>query len=297
MDLRHLRYFIAVAEDLNFTRASERLHIAQPALSQQIRQLEEELGVTLLHRTKRRVALSNAGITFLEHARNIIRATQVAALQAQRAERGDIGRLSIGFFEHMSYTLLPPVFRAYRERFPGVEVDLRWFRVVDQSDALRRGDVDVSFVRPVGGLDDLQTESLLREPLVLAMPASHRLAALESIPLKECASERFVTYLPSVAPDFHGLITRMCSAAGFAPDVALEVGQVYTCLGLVSAGVGISFVPESVRSIHFNRVVYRPIRGRTPKGEVMLAWRQRNPPALLEGFLETARKVVASRQL
>jgi len=295
MDLRHLRYFIAVAEELNFTRAAERLHIAQPALSQQIRQLEEELGVTLLHRTNRRVALSNAGVTYLEHARGIMRSMKVAALQAQRAERGDVGRLSIGFFEHMSYTVLPPVYRAYRERHPDVELDLRWFRVVDQADALRRGDVDISFVRPVGGFDDLQTESLLREPFVLAVPAGHRLAALESIPLRECASERFVSYSRDIAPDFHGLITRMCSSAGFVPNIAIEISQVYTCLGLVSAGVGVAFVPNSVRDIHFRRVVYRPIRGRALKGEVMLAWRRHQPPGLLEGFLEVSREVVAAR--
>jgi DNA-binding transcriptional LysR family regulator len=294
MDLRHLRYFIAVAEELSFTRAADRLHIAQPPLSQQIRQLEEELGVTLLHRTKRHVALSAAGQVFLEHAKQILRATEVASVQARRAQRGEIGRLAVGFFEHMSYTLLPPIFRAYRERFPDVEVDVRWFPVIGQADALRRSDVDISFMRPVADFEDITTEALVTEPFVIAVPASHPFAAEDSLSLTDCAAERFVMYTPHLAPDFHDMILRMCATAGFAPRVALEVGQVYTCLGLVSSGIGLAFVPSSVQRIHLDRVVYKPLRNRSLPVDVMLGWRRSNTSPLIRAFVETAKDVIAA---
>ncbi|WP_164133123.1 LysR substrate-binding domain-containing protein [Stenotrophomonas maltophilia] len=294
MDLRHLRYFIAVAEELNFTRAADRLHIAQPPLSQQIRQLEEELGVTLLHRTKRHVELSEAGQVFLDHARQILRSTEVAAMQARRAQRGEIGRLSVGFFEHMSYTLLPPIFRAYRERFPDVDVDVRWFPVIGQADALRRGDVDISFMRPGTDSEDITTEVLVTEPFVIAVPASHPFAAEDSLSLRDCAAEHFVMYMPHLAPDFHDMILRMCATAGFTPRVALEVGQVYTCLGLVSSGIGLAFVPSSVQRIHLDHVVYKPLRSRSLPAEVMLGWRTTNTSPLIGAFVETAKEVIAA---
>jgi DNA-binding transcriptional LysR family regulator len=294
MDLRHLRYFIAVAEELNFTRAADRLHIAQPPLSQQIRQLEEELGVTLLHRTKRHVELSEAGQVFLDHARQILRSTEVAAVQARRAQRGEIGRLSVGFFEHMSYTLLPPIFRAYRERFPDVDVDVRWFPVIGQADALRRGDVDISFMRPGTDSEDITTEVLVTEPFVIAVPASHPFATEDSLSLRDCAAERFVMYTPHLAPDFHDMILRMCATAGFTPRVALEVGQVYTCLGLVSSGIGLAFVPSSVQRIHLDHLVYKPLRSRSLPVEVMLGWRRTNSSPLIGAFVETAKEAIAA---
>lgn len=294
MDLRHLRYFIAVAEELSFTRAADRLHIAQPPLSQQIRQLEEELGVVLLHRTKRSVELSGAGQVFLEHARQIMRATEVAAAQTRRAERGEIGRLSVGFFEHTSYTLLPPIFRSYRERFPNVDVSVRWFPVIGQADALRRGEIDIAFMRPVGDFEDITTEELVTEPFVIAVPASHPFATKESLALSDCSAERFIMYTPHLAPDFHNMILRMCAAAGFTPQVALEVGQVYTCLGLVSAGIGLAFVPSSVQRIHLDHVVYKRLRSKSLPVEVMLGWRSRNTSPLIRTFAETAKDVIAA---
>jgi|LNAP01.1.fsa_nt_gb DNA-binding transcriptional LysR family regulator len=294
MNLRHMRYFIAVAEELSFTQAALRLHIAQPPLSQQIRQLEEELGVTLLQRTKRHVQLTDAGQIFYIHAKQILRATDVAALEAQRAERGEIGTLAVGFFEHMSYTLLPPIYRAFCERFPDVEVVLRWFPVVDQADALLRGDVDIAFMRPTSQFDGISTETLLTEPFVLAIPEHHPLASQDSVSLSQCATERFVLYAPKLAPDFHTMIYRLCAEAGFTPNAALEVGQIYACLGLVSSGVGLALVPSSVQRIHLEHLTYRPIQGQTSLVKVMLGWRSSNTSPLLQSFIDTAKEVMTA---
>ncbi|MCO4865518.1 LysR family transcriptional regulator [Cupriavidus sp. WGtm5] len=292
MDLRHLRYFIAVAEELNFTRAAERLHIAQPPLSLQIRQLEEEMDVTLLNRSRRHVELTEAGRIFLEQARQILRATESAVIQTQRAHRGETGRLTVGFFEHASYTLLPPILRAYRERFPSVEILLRWFPVVEQAEALRRGDADISFMRPVPDLEDVTWETILEEPFVLAVPARHPFANAESISLKDCAQEPFIMYMPEAAPDFHAMNMRMCASAGFVPKVVSEVGQVYTLVGLVSSGAGIGFVPASVRQMKFAHVAYKPIKGRQPTVEIMLGYSQRTPTPLMTAFIETAKSIL-----
>lgn len=294
MNLRHMRYFIAVAEELSFTQAAMRLHIAQPPLSQQIRQLEEELGVTLFQRTKRHVQLTDAGQVLYVHAKQILRATEIAALQTQRAERGEIGRLAVGFFEHMSYTLLPPIYRVFSERFPDVEVALRWFPVVNQADALQRGDVDIAFMRPLAEVEGISTETLLTEPFVLALPEHHPLAAQDCVSLTQCASESFVLYAPNLAPDFHTMIYRLCADAGFIPTVALEVGQIYTCLGLVSSGVGLALVPSSVQRVHLEYLTYRPIQGHTPPVEVMLGWRTSNTSPLLQSFIATAKEVMTT---
>lgn len=292
MDLRHLRYFIAVAEELHFTRAAERLHIAQPPLSKQIRQLEEEIGVALFQRTRRHIELTHAGRLFLEKSRQILQATDSAIVETQRAQRGEIGKLAVGFFEHMSYTLLPPILRAYRERYPNVEVQLRWFPVIGQVDALLRGDIDISFVRPVSNFDEITKESLLEESFVLAVPGNHHFAARRAVAVAECADESFIIFTQRLAPDFHGTITRICAVAGFVPKIASEVGQVYTMLGLVSSGAGIAFVPASVQRVRFDNVAYVPLRCKQPKIEVFLAWKRGNSSPLLTAFVDTSKQVI-----
>lgn len=291
MDLRHLRYFVAVAEELNFSRAAERLHIAQPPLSIQIRQLEEELGVTLLQRTRRRVELTDSGKIYLEQARQILRSIKEATVKAQRAQRGEIGQLAVGFFEHMSYTMLPPILRAYRERFPNVDVQLRWYPVVELVDALLRGDIDISFMRPVSGAEELRGETLLKEPFVLATPSDHPFAQSDSVQLTDCASENFVIYSNKIAPDFHRLIMSTCASAGFVPRIVTEAAQVYTLLGLVSSGAGIAFVPASVRRVQFEHVDYVSLSDTDAEIEVQLAW-TRTPSSLMRAFISTAKDVV-----
>ncbi|MBC7502657.1 MAG: LysR family transcriptional regulator [Herminiimonas sp.] len=291
MDLRHLKYFIAVAEELHFTKAAERLHISQPPLSRQIRELEEELGVTLLNRTRRHIELSDAGKVFLTKAREVLLMADSAIIEAQRAQRGEVGKLAVGFFEQIAYTLLPPILRAFQERYPKVDVQLRWFPVIEQVDALQRGDIDIAFVRPVVDLDKVFTRAILSEPFMAVMPATHRLAQHAAIAMTDCREERIINYTRRLAPDYHDAIAGLCIGAGFAPDVAIEVGQVYTALGLVSAGVGMAFVPASVQRLVFDNLVYRPLAGATIHSEVLLAWTHVYPSALLESFVDTAQQV------
>jgi DNA-binding transcriptional LysR family regulator len=292
MNFRLMRYFAAVAEQLSFSKAAAQLSIAQPALSQQIRQLEDQLGVVLFHRNKRHVALSAAGEVYLRHVQEIMRATEVAAMQARRAERGELGSLVVGFFEHMSYTLLPPIIREYRALFPDVDLRVKWFPVVEQIAALQRGEVDVSFFRPVAEPEGVTCHPLLVEPFVLAMPKQHRLAKQKAISLEHCSSDNFIMYNQQLAPDFHRAIHHMCATAGFTPNVALEVAQVYTCLGLVTSGIGIAFVPRSLEQLHHVDAVYRPLRGDNPPVEVSLAWREKAQSPLRQAFVKVANDVV-----
>lgn len=292
MDLRHLRYFIAVAEELHFTKAAARLHISQPPLSRQILELEKELGVTLLNRTHHHIELSNAGRVFLDKARQILLAADAAIVEAQRAQRGEIGRLAVGFYEQMAYTLLPPILRAYQERFPAVQVQLRWFPSVEQVEALKRGEIDIAFVRPVVDFKSVLKEMLLTEPFVLAVPSTHPFAGQDAVSISDCANERIINYTQHLAPDYHAGINLACARAGFVPQAYLEVGQVYTALGLVSSGVGVAFVPSSVQRLRFENLVYKPLCEKQLQSESYLAWTQANPSPLLMAFVETSKRIM-----
>jgi len=292
MDLRHLRYFIAVAEELHFTRAARRLHIAQPPLSRQLRQLEKELGVTLFIRTRRQVELTDAGQVFLVKARQVLQAAESAVTETQRAERGETGKLAVGFFEQTAYTLLPPILRAFNERFPEVDVQLRWFPVIGQVKALEQGEVDIVFVRPVADLSAVSKRLLLKEAFVVAVPASHPFATRDAVSIEECADERIINYTEHLAPDYHAAIMRACALAGFVPKRPLDVGQVYTALGLVSAGVGIALAPASVQRVRFDGLLYKPLRGRPLESVTYLAWLQPSPSILLKAFVEIAMQVM-----
>lgn len=293
MELRHLRYFLTVAQTLNFTKAAERLHIAQPPLSRQIRELEEELGIELFKRIGRRIFLTSAGQVFADRARNILAATDAAVVDSQRAARGEIGHIAVGFFEHIAYTLLPPLLREYQQRFPAVTVELRWFTSAEQPNALMRGDVDLAFMRSIPPEADLNAALILQEPFYVAIAKDHPLATKRQISIMDCAQLRVINYKKDVAPDYHAIINQLCALAGFAPSPLFEMGQIYASLGLVSSGFGVTLVPASVQRVHMDNVVYRPLREQLSKSELFLAWKDPAPPAALNAFVQLAEEIAA----
>ena len=289
MELRHLRYFVAVAEELHFGRAAARLHLAQPPLSRQIRQLEDELGVTLFERNKRRVRLTDAGAAFLDEARTVLAHVEQGVQAARRAARGEVGKLTVGFVGAASYSVLPGIVQAFRARYPDVELTLLELTTAEQLAALRAGTIRAGLVRPPVADPALAADTVLREPLVVALPATHPLAARRRLAVVALASEPWVLFPRRLAADLHDQITALCKRAGFRPRVAQEAMQMQTVVRLVGAGVGVSLVPRSVRVLHSAGVAYRPLRNGAATVEMAVAWRRDDESALLRQFLGVAR--------
>ena len=289
MELRHLRYFIAVAEELHFGRAALRLHMAQPPLSQQIRQLEDELGVPLFHRTKRRVQLTSAGQVFLDEARRTLTQAAQAVRAAQRAHRGEIGRLSVGFVNPAMVEILPNILRLFRERFPEVDLTLHEMSTTPQLQALRERRIDVGFLRPPLDDNTLIWEIIHREPLVVMLPQHHALTSKRRIALRLLAQEPFILPPYSQAYGLRGQVVRMCQSAGFVPNVTQEAGSTVTA-GLVAAGLGISIVPVSIQTLREHGVVYRAIQDNTVMRELAVAWRSDNVSTVLQAFLQMVKE-------
>jgi DNA-binding transcriptional LysR family regulator len=295
MELRTLRYFVMLAEELHFGRAARRLAITQPPLSLAIRRLEEELGVTLFARTRRRVALTHAGTTFLEQARFILARTGEAVQLAQAADRGEIGRLAIGYMSASIFTLLPAVLREFAARHPGVRLDLRELTLPQQIAALRAGELHAGFVRPPVTDAELTSELLLEEPLRVALPTGHPLAARSRIRATRLAGEPFVMFQRAPGLVLHDLVLGFCLQQGFTPRVAQEASQTHAVVGLVSAGIGVALVPASAQEIRLRGVEFRPLAEKSPAVGTCLAWRRDDTSPVLRAFAETARRVARQR--
>ena len=291
MELRSLRYFVTLADELHFGRAAKRLSMTQPPLSQSISGLERELGVRLFERTRRKVALTHAGAAFLDEARaTLARATQ-AVETARRAERGEVGRLSVGYLAASAYSLLPLVLRDFARGFPGVKLELRELTLPQQFEALLRGDIDVALLRPPVAAAELASESVLSERFVLALPARHPLCALRRVPARRLAAEPFVMFPRQPGLVFHDLVMDFCLRTGFTPRVAQEANQTHTVVGLVSAGIGVALVPASTQKIGLVGVAYRPLREATPYARTAVAWRRADSSPVITAFLDVARRV------
>jgi DNA-binding transcriptional LysR family regulator len=291
MEMRKLKHFVVLAEELHFGRAARRLSITQPPLSISIRGLEEEVGVRLFERTRRNVALTHAGMIFLGEARDILDRASRAVDLTQAAYRGEVGRLTVGFLASTAYTLLPPVLREFVVRFPDVSLDLRELAMPLQFEALRRADIDVGMLRPPVVDRSLASEMVLEEPMILALPAGHALAKLRRVPPAKLATEPFVMFRREPGLLFHDLIMDFCARSGFLPRIAQEASQTHAVMGLVSAGLGLALVPESVRRIGMRGVAFRPVTRDAPIAQTAIAWQAKNDSPLVRGFLETARDV------
>lgn len=296
MELRTLRYFVTLAEELHFGRAAGRLAITQPPLSLAIRGLEEELGVLLFARTRRQVAITHAGSAFLEQARAILARTAEAVQIAQAADRGEVGRLTIGYMSASIFTLLPPVLREFAARHPGVHLDLRELTLPQQIAALRNGDMHAGFVRPPVTDAELTSEPLLDEPLLVALPSGHPLTKSRRLHVTALAREPFVMFQRAPGLVLHDLVLGFCLRHGFAPSVTQQASQTHAVVGLVSAGIGVALVPASAQEIRLRGVEFRPLAEKSPAVGTCLAWRRDDTSPALKAFVHTARRVSRARK-
>jgi DNA-binding transcriptional LysR family regulator len=295
MELRHLRYFAAVAEELHFGRAARKLHISQPPLSMQIRALEAELGVKLLNRTRRHVSLTRAGAIFLQDARQILERSEQAVLTVRRAERGEIGELAVGFISVADYNLLPLVLREFRRQFPLVTLSLKELTTDAQIADLANSRIDVGFLLPPVNDAAIESVPVLREPLIVALPERHPMARRRgAIPLASLADAPFIITPRQMAPGLYDDIVSVCHAAGFSPQIAQEAIQMQTVVSLVSAEMGVALIPRSLQNLQRTGVVYKSLKDISPMSEIHLAWRRNDTLPALQLFLQLARDIAAT---
>jgi DNA-binding transcriptional LysR family regulator len=289
MELRQLRYFLAVAEELNFSRAARRTGVSQPPLSRQIANLEAELGARLFDRSKHSVSLTETGKVFYAEVVKSLAAVNKAVQMAQGAAKGRTGSLTFGFGGSAAYTLAPPLLRQFRRNFPDVELQLHSVSMAKQLDALRNQVIDVGFVIAPAGDDAIAEEIIARDPLVVAMPLGHPLATQPSISLNSLATCEFVT-LPGLTT--FGLFTSRAQRSRrteFLPLIVQQAETMEVLLGLVAAGIGISIVPSVARRSRIMDVEYRPIEDTSAFVEFAIAWRRQNRSPILKELVDLIR--------
>ncbi|MEB3369860.1 LysR substrate-binding domain-containing protein [Saccharopolyspora mangrovi] len=293
MELRHLRYFVTVAETCHFGRAAEQLHIAQPALSHTVRQLEDELGVALLARTTRQVRVTPAGEFFLDEARRVLSAVDAGVRGVQRIGEGQLGLVRVGFTGTAAFSYLPHLARALAQRVPQVELEVRAeLLTADQCAQLRDGSLGIGVLRPPVTGDDIDYRVIEVEPLVLAVPADHRLAVEPVVSMTDLRAEPLVTYegRNSVV---HAAVLRSCRDAGFTPNQQHQAPGTAALLALVAGGLGVGVVPASARSLPLAGVVFRDLAGAATV-ELALAWHRDTSSPLVNTVLAELEDVFPS---
>ncbi|QXI43635.1 LysR family transcriptional regulator [Pseudomonas wayambapalatensis] len=289
MELRHLRYFIAVAEELHFGRAAQQLGISQPPLSQQIQALEQELGARLFERTNRRVELSEAGRLFLEEARQVLAQVDKAADVARRAQLGELGEMKIGFTSSAPFTSrISQAIHAFRQRFPAVHLHLTEMSSREVVDAVFDESIEVGLMRPLPVPEGLAVTELFREPLVVVLNASHPLAlgGEQGLYMRDLAHEPFVFFPRSYGSGLYAQLMDLARQAGFSPHFAQEAGEALTIIGLVSAGLGVSVLPASFQRIRIDGVVYRTLLDEQASSAVWLVRREGAGSAMARAFVD-----------
>ncbi|MBZ4399014.1 LysR family transcriptional regulator [Myxococcus sp. MISCRS1] len=293
MEFRQLQLFIAVAEELHFGRAAARIGMAQPPFSQQIRRLESELGVELLTRTSRHVALTAAGARLLEEARALL-ARRVDATHAVReAASGESGTLRVGFAASSAFGVLPDIVLRFRTRFPKVKLELDDSETLNVGAALASGELDLAILRAPFRHEGLTVERLLRERFVLALPARHPRARQRVVALSSLAHEPFVLFPRHSAPGLHDLVTSMCLAAGFSPNIRQEARSWPSVVGMVEAGLGLTIAPASSQALCPKGVVFRPLSGAPGHAELVVAFPGRRPSPAAQHFRALAHETVS----
>lgn len=297
MELRHLRYFLAVADALNFSRAAERLHLSQPPLSQQVRRLEAELGAKLFDRSKRQIKLTAAGEIFAIKARAILAQCDEAAKLAARAERGEFGHLRLGLWQlpvpPVQTRLIIECLRAFVKRSPDVHLTLQSLLPAEQVKAVRDGGIDVGIVRlPVAQKSrGIAIETILREPMVLAMSENNSLARFKTVPLRELSNQRYIMFGRDANADFHHFIAKACRKEGFSLNIAYFQDDLYSVWALIGAGLGVALAPASLQELRLPGIVFRKFEPAAPVMEMALAYMHADKVSVVSQFLEVARKI------
>ncbi|GAB7053578.1 MULTISPECIES: LysR family transcriptional regulator [Paenibacillus] len=285
MELRHLRYFVTVAEELHFGRAASRLNIAQPPLSQQIRQLEDELGFPLLFRTKQRVELTEAGKVFLEECRLCLAHIDRAIDAAGRANKGEIGRLDIGFVGSATYSIVPFLQR-YRLQYPSVNLMLHQMKTTNQIQALHDGRIHLAIVRTPIQSPFLTSKIILKERFIAALPQKHPLTRKRKLHMQDLAGEHFIISSRNNGSIYHDAVIQLCYKSGYRPNVSLEAPEILTIVAFVSEGMGVALVPDSFRNQKNKGVIYRDLEDVEPCLEMSLVWRNDEKSQVLNEFLK-----------
>ncbi len=294
MELRHLRHFVALAEEEHFGRAAERVFVVQQALSNSVRNLEEEVGVPLVLRTTRRVQLTPAGQEFLVGARETLALAGQTVERARRAARGEVGRLTVGFVSGLAFGGLPEIVRRFRELYPNVSVDLRELTAPEQEAGLRGAVLDVGLMLLPVRAANLDSRALWRQPLVAALPAGHPLARKSRLKISDLAPEPFVFFPRQLRATYFDQVMRWCAGAGFTPNVVQEAIEIPTLLSLVAAGVGVFLPIEFFNRLSLPGVVYRPVED-APLVDIMAVWRRdegKNP--VVRAFLSVAEEMLGA---
>jgi DNA-binding transcriptional LysR family regulator len=298
MELRHLRYFVAVAEELSFTRAADRLHIGQPPLSQQVQALEEEIGAILFDRSRRSIRLTEAGRIFLEDAYRVLAMAASAAETARRVEKGEVGQLKIGFIKSTAFTpVFPRIINTYRTRYPNVKLVMQEMSTMRQLAALEDYSLDLAFIRPMDTdiPSHLVMTTLQNHRLSVLMPDHHRLADVDHLSIDDLRDEDFVMFPRDEGTTLNLAIYRLCAEAGFTPKVTMEAREVATITGLVAARCGIAILPDLFQSLGIKGVLFRPIDTPTVVTQLALASRAAESGTIPRAFFDIARELVAQQ--
>lgn len=289
IELRHLRYFVAVAEELHFGRAAQRLHLAQPPLSQQIRRLEELLGYPLFTRTSRSVTLTVAGHVFLDRARRTLQKMQLDVTEMRRVARGESGSLNIGFIGSAMLTSLPAVLDRYRKTYPSVELQFSESYTSRVMDGLLNSQLDIGFLRDADETEGVVTRIIYREPFIAILPATHPRAQQKSIAASALRNEPFVYYAQSAGKYAYEKPLALCGGEGFRPRIVQEASHWLTILRLIEVGIGVSIAPACVASIASKHVVCLPLRGAQEQSYLQLAWRADEKRTIVQNFADIAK--------
>lgn len=292
IELRHIRYFLAICEEMNFGRAAERLNIAQPGLSQQIKILEHLLGAKLFDRSRRRLRFTLAGEMFAEEARKVMTQVGIAAQTARRAARGEVGRLAIGYVGSAAYTgMLTRLVGDFRETHPLVELDLSELEMLRQLDAIGDGRLDIGFIRPPVAFPlGVSSVPIMQEEVFIALPTSHSLAQGERVPLHDLSEETFITPEHPPRVSFHHHTVHACQDAGFNPKLGPQGRDFVTIASMVSVGLGVALVPRSVRCIQLPSICYRPLSDVDVRAEMAVAFRQGDASMVVRDFIAATRQ-------